>query len=60
VFDDDLTRRNHIHCYYIMALGFTGLGEADRARASFDAVLRLDANHLGALFHRARATPASA
>jgi tetratricopeptide (TPR) repeat protein len=59
VFDDDLTRRHRIHCYYIMALGFTGRGEADRARASFDAVLRLDANHLGALFHRARTTPGS-
>lgn len=52
VFDDDLNRRNRIHCYYMMALGHTGLGESDEARQAFDQVLALDANHPGATVHR--------
>jgi len=52
VFDDDLNERNHIHCDYMMALGYLGLGQHERATAHFDAVLQRDANHPGALSHR--------
>ncbi len=52
VFDEDLGRRNRIHCLYIMALGYTGLGEEERAAACFGEVLELDAAHLGATLHR--------
>ena len=37
VFDEDLQRRNRIHCHYMMALGLLGLGEAGRSRTAFRA-----------------------
>lgn len=52
VFDEDLNERNRIHCLYIAALGHTGLGEKTIALALYDEVLKLDANHLGAVRHR--------
>jgi Tfp pilus assembly protein PilF len=52
VFDDDLTRRNRLHCHYMQALGYLGLGEQPQARAQFEHVLRLDASHLGAVIHQ--------
>ena len=52
VFDEDLGRRNRIHCLYIMALGYTGLGEEERAAACYGEVLELDAAHLGAALHQ--------
>lgn len=52
VFDDDLQARNRAHCRYMMALGNLGLGRAAAARRQFDAVLRTDPNHLGAVTHR--------
>ncbi|MEX2680897.1 MAG: hypothetical protein Q6373_004810 [Candidatus Sigynarchaeota archaeon] len=33
-------------------LGYLGLGESNAARKQFDAVLSLDANHLGTILHR--------
>jgi len=48
VFDEDLVRRNRVHCHYLLALGHAGLGDADLAREHFDRVLALDANHHGA------------
>jgi tetratricopeptide (TPR) repeat protein len=52
VFDDDLTLRNRIHCHYMMALGYTGLGQRDHAALHFDSVQALEPNHLGAAAHR--------
>jgi tetratricopeptide (TPR) repeat protein len=52
VFDEDLRRRNRLHCFYMMALGNLGLGEKDEASQAFDVALALDANHIGATVHR--------
>ena len=52
VFDDDLNKRNEIHCRYMMGLGHLGLGRTERARRFLDEVLRLDPNHQGAAVHR--------
>jgi tetratricopeptide (TPR) repeat protein len=52
VFDEDLTRRNRIHCHYMLALGYLGLGERQRAEQHFARVLAEDVNHLGAAVHR--------
>ena len=52
VFDDDLTRRNRIHCHYMAGLGYLGLGAAEQAMAVFDAALALEPAHLGATTHR--------
>lgn len=63
VFDDDLKRRNQIHCHLMMGLGYLGLSHLDEARAHFDWVLLHDASHVGAAQHRqtiAAVTPAGA
>ena len=52
VFDDDLQRRQRLHCLYMAGLGYLGLGETVAAVARFDAVLAEDPAHLGATVHR--------
>jgi tetratricopeptide (TPR) repeat protein len=51
VFDEDLDRRNNIHCHYMMALGLLGLGDDEDAQQHFAAVLELESHHLGAVIH---------
>ena len=51
VFEQDLSLKNQIHCYYMMGLGYLGLGENKKAREQFNHVLALDVNHQGALTH---------
>ena len=55
VFEDDLRRRNDIHCHYLQGLGHVGLGEHGDAVRTFDAALSGDPNHLGARLHRSMA-----
>jgi tetratricopeptide (TPR) repeat protein len=52
LFDDDLQKRNEIHCHYMMGLGYLGLQEFEQARTHFDHVLKLDVHHQGARIHR--------
>ena len=52
VFDEDLSRRNRIHCHYMMALGYLGLEAHEQAAREFGAVLGLEPHHLGATIHR--------
>ncbi len=51
VFEDDLNKRNNIHCHYMMGLGNLGFQEMEKAKAQFTEVLQLDPNHQGALIH---------
>jgi tetratricopeptide (TPR) repeat protein len=51
VFEDDLNRRNEIHCRYMLGLGLLGLGRKDEAKIRFQEVLELEVNHQGALIH---------
>jgi tetratricopeptide (TPR) repeat protein len=51
VFDVDLDEKNKIHCYYMMGLGYMGLGENGKALEAFNDVLRLAPNHYGAQSH---------
>ncbi len=53
VFEEDLNRRNEIHCRYMLGLGCLGLQEFDRAQTQFSHVLQLDPNHQGAIIHLA-------
>ncbi len=48
IWDDDLNRRNRIHCNYVMALGYLGLGNMDKAFEYIDHVKMMDINHQGA------------
>ncbi|MFC5649458.1 DUF5107 domain-containing protein [Paenibacillus solisilvae] len=53
VFEDDLDKRNKIHCRYMRGLGLLGLGQSLEAAAEFGEALRLESNHQGARVHKA-------
>lgn len=52
VFDDDLNRRNVIHCRYMRALGLLGLGRDEEAGTELELVLKMEPAHQGAMVHR--------
>jgi hypothetical protein len=52
IFEDDLSLRNKVHCYYLMGLGYSGLGEWEKSDDAFTNVARLDASHEGTIIHR--------
>ena len=47
IWDGDLNLSNQIHCKFMLALGYYGLGDSERARRYLDEVAALDINHLG-------------
>ena len=49
VWDGDLDQANRIHCNYMLALGYYGLGNTAKGSHYLDEVQRLDINHLGAM-----------
>jgi tetratricopeptide (TPR) repeat protein len=52
IFDDDLDKRNKIHCHYLIALGKMGLNQLENAGEHFETVLKIDASHQGAVIHQ--------
>lgn len=51
IWEDDLNKRNQIHCNYVMGLGYLGLRESDKATEFLTKVVKLDANHFGGCIH---------
>ncbi len=51
IWEDDLNRRNRVHCHYMMGLGYLGLGDTDRAVYCLLEALAMDNNHQGAELH---------
>ena len=51
IFDDDLNKRNEIHCKYLIALGNLGFGNHRFAENLFREILDSDHYHYGALIH---------
>ncbi|MHA7963953.1 DUF5107 domain-containing protein [Paenibacillus sp. CAU 1782] len=51
VFDEDLNKKNEIHCRFMRGLGLLGLGHHKAAEAEFNEALTLDCNHMGAYLH---------
>jgi tetratricopeptide (TPR) repeat protein len=51
VFDEDLNKKNNIHCRFMRGLGLLGLGHHKAAEAEFNEALTLDCNHMGAYVH---------
>ncbi len=48
IWDDSLSRKNVIHCKYMLALGYLGLGQTEKAARYLAEVRALDINHQGA------------
>jgi len=51
VFDQDLTLKNKVHCYYLTGLGLLGLDKTEEAKQNFHKVLKENINHQGAEVH---------
>lgn len=51
VFEDDLNKRNQVHCLFMHGLGLLGLGKAAEAKKRFEETLQWEPNHLGARIH---------
>lgn len=51
IFEDDLKKRNQIHCQYLCGLGYLGLRNFQMAKQVLSAVLSQDATHFGAKTH---------
>lgn len=47
IWDDSLDTRNVIHCKYMMALGYRGLGELDAMHSLLSELEQVDINHQG-------------
>ena len=47
IWEDDLQLRNTVHCKYMMALGYRGLGQTEKSLRLLDEVEQLDINHQG-------------
>lgn len=47
IWEDSLDVKNIIHCKYMLALGYWGLGDAKHAMKYLDEVEKLDTNHQG-------------
>ena len=45
VWEDSLDRRNRIHCLYMLALGYSGLGDLSSAARYMDELLEIDPYH---------------
>lgn len=51
IFEDDLQKRNYIHCKYIAGLGYLGFRNFKEAKKIFSAILAADSMHFGAKTH---------
>lgn len=47
IWDGDLNEKNRIHCFFMLALGYTGLSDTKRAQHYMGEVAKLDVNHQG-------------
>ena len=45
IWDDSLDVKNRIHCYYMLALGYDGMGDHEKAARYYAEVEKLDINH---------------
>ena len=50
--EDGLSRRNRIHCHYMMALGYLGLGDQSQISSHSDQILAMESSHFGAHIHK--------
>lgn len=51
IWEDDMDKKNRVHCYYLLALGHLGLAHPAKAAAYFHEGARLDGNHQGIQVH---------
>ncbi len=52
IWEDDMDKKNRIHCNYLMGLGHLGLGHPEKAETYFSIAAEMDNNHQGVQIHR--------
>lgn len=52
IWEDDMNKKNRVHCYYLMGLGHLGLNHPDKAQHYFRLAAEMDNNHQGVQVHR--------
>lgn len=52
IFDDDLNKKNKVHCHYLIGLGNYGLGNLKEAAAEFTKAWELDKSNNGVAIHK--------
>lgn len=52
IWEDDMDKKNLIHCNYLMGLGHLGLGNTDKAKTYFEIAAGMDNNHQGVQVHK--------
>lgn len=45
IYEEDFTKKNKAHCYYVIGLGNLGLGNKEKAKEAFEKTLELDKAH---------------
>lgn len=51
IWEDDMNKRNQVHCYYLLGLGSLGLGDKEKAKCYLEIAAKLDINHQGVQIH---------
>ena len=51
IWEDDMNRKNRVHCNYLMGLGHLGLGHVEKAKTYFGIASELENNHQGVQIH---------
>ena len=46
IFDEDYTKKNQAHCYYLMALANIGLGNQEKAEEFLKKALVIEPSHM--------------
>ncbi|WP_457951521.1 tetratricopeptide repeat protein [Lactiplantibacillus pentosus] len=52
LFEEDYQTRNTVHCYYLMALGYLGLGNIEKSQKLFKKAGSLSNHHQGIIRHQ--------
>lgn len=52
IWEDDMDKKNHIHCNYLIGLGYLGLEQFQKAEKYLKVAAEMDNNHQGVQIHR--------
>lgn len=52
IFDEDYTRKNRAHCFYLMALGHLGLGDTQKAKKFLTEAQAIEPSHMMCRIYR--------
>ena len=52
IWEMDMNKKNRVHCNYLIALGYTGLGQGEKAKDFYAKAQAEDLHHQGVLVHK--------